>query len=106
MIGTSFVPVASTLVSAVRLGLVSSMQRAVFVREILFAAVQLQFAVGAERGHLLRGYGQLDHAGVEILDEDAVVLVILGQQAERIGLDAQVDVFADENGLAFRLRSF
>ena len=35
--------------------------------------------------------------------QDAVVLVILGQQPERVGLDAQVDVFAHQDGLALGL---
>jgi len=49
MMGISFVPVASTLVSAVRLGFVSSVSGSIR-SEILFAGVQAQFAVGAERG--------------------------------------------------------
>ena len=35
--------------------------------------------------------------------QDTVVLVILGQQPERVGLDAQVDVLADQDGLALGL---
>ena len=99
----SFVPVASTLVSAARLGIRLVDQRAILVREILFAAVEFEFAVGAERGHLLRADRQFDHAGVEVLDENAVGLVILGLQAERVGLDAEVDVLGDEDGGVLRL---
>ena len=82
---------------ALGIGLVH--QRAIFVRKILFAAVEFEFAIGAERGHLFRADGQFDHAGVEILDEHAVVFVILRLQAKGVGFDAQVDVFGDEDGL-------
>ena len=71
--------------------------------EVLFAAIQFQFSIGAEISHFLGRDGQLDHAGVKIFDKYPVVLVILGQQSDGIGLDAQVDVFADQHGLALWL---
>src|SRR5207249_6499855 len=47
--------------------------------------------------------GELDHPGIKVFDEHPVVFIVLGQQAEGVGLDAQVDVFADQDGLAFGL---
>ncbi len=104
MMGTSFVPVASTFVSAAFLGFASSMSVQNFVRKIFFAAVDLQFAVGAERRQPFRADGHLDHAGVKVLDEYAVILVILGLQTECVGLDAEVDVLGDKYGRIFWLR--
>ncbi len=46
----------------------------------------------------------LHHAGVKVGDEHPVGFVILGLQTQRVGLDAQVDVLADEDGRVFRLR--
>ena len=70
-------------------------ERAEFVREICFAAVDFEFAVGAERRHFFRADGEFNHAGVKVLDVDAVVLVILGLQSERVGFDSQIDVFGN-----------
>ena len=79
-------------------------ERAELVGKIFFAAVQFQFAVGAEGGEFFRRHRHLHHAGVEVGDEHAVGLVILRRKADGVGLDAQVDVFADEDGRVFRLR--
>ena len=49
MIGTSFVPVSVHLGQRGALGIGFVGERAVFVREIFLAAVQFEFAVGAER---------------------------------------------------------
>ena len=54
MMGTSLVPVASTLVSAALLGIRLVDERAIFVGKIFFAAVDFEFAVGAKRRELLR----------------------------------------------------
>src|SRR5215831_2307779 len=78
-------------------------KRAVLVRKILLASIELEFSVRAEMGQFFHANLYFDHAGVKVLDENAVVLVILGQQPERIGLDPQIDVFADQDGLALRL---
>ena len=106
MIGTSFVPVASTLASAVRLGLVSSISVQYSFGKYCWPPFSSSSPLGAKRGHLLGADRQLDHPGVEILDQHPVVLVILGQQAQRVGFDAQVDVFADQDGLALRAAAF
>ena len=77
---------------------------AVFVRKISSAAIQFQFAVGAELGELFRRRAHFHHAGVEVGDEYPVGLVIFRREAEGVGLDAEVDIFADKDGGVFRLR--
>ena len=100
--GTSFVPVASTLVRAVRLGLVSSVRVQYSLGKYVPWPLQLQFALGAEARHFLGADRQLDHPGVKVLVSNTRSrLVILRLQAERVGLDAQVDVLGDEDGRAF-----
>ena len=76
---------------------------AVFVREILLATDQFKFAAGTKGGQLGRGDRHFDHPGIEVCDQDTVVLVVLRQQPERVGFDAQVDVFAHQDGLALGL---
>jgi len=79
-------------------------ERAEFVRKIFFAAVDFEFAVGAERGHFFRADGQLNHAGVKVLNMDAVVLVILGLQTERVGFECVNNIFGTRIAGFFRLR--
>ena len=92
--GINFVPVASTLVSAVRLALVSSVSVQYSFGKILLAAVQLKFAIGAKRNHFFGADREFDHAGVKVFDQNAVVLVVFRRKPERVGLDAQIDVLA------------
>ncbi len=69
----------------------------------MLAAVQFQFAVRAEISQLLGAHHQFDHPRVEVFDKNAIIFVIFRQQPDRVGLDAQIDVFAHEHGLAFWL---
>ena len=46
---------------------------------------------------------EIEHAGVEVGQGNAVAFVILGLQADDVGLDAQVDVLGDEDGGDFWL---
>src|ERR1035437_9461061 len=79
-------------------------ERAVFVREIFFAAVQHEFALRAEGRQFFRRHRQVNHPRVKVGDEHAVVLIILRHQTERVGLDAQIDVLGDQDRRVLRLR--
>ena len=71
---------------------------AVFIREVGAAGGQFQLTRVPEGRHLGGGHGELKDARVEIGDVDPIALVVFGRKAERVGLDAEVDVLRDQNG--------
>ena len=52
----------------------------------------------------LRIGAEFTEAGVEVVNRDVVVDVVLGLQAHCISLDSQVDVFADQHHLRYLLQ--
>ena len=80
-------------------------QRAVLVRKVRVFPVQLEGTDLAERRQFFRGHREFEHSRVEVLYENAIGLVILGLQPQRVGFDAEVDVLGDEDrplpGLTF-----
>src|SRR5438552_15855200 len=61
------------------------------------SAVEFKFFILSKSGHFGRADRQLEHAGVKVLDEHAVALVILGLQSGRVGFDAKIDVLGTAN---------
>ena len=64
-------------------------------------AVQGEFLLATEGRHFAHANRQLEHPGIEVLDQHPVGLVILGLQPERVSLDPEVDVLGDENRSLF-----
>ena len=89
--------------SAVRLGLVSSVSVQNSFGKYLPWPLSSSSPSMRKLRHFLGRDRQLDHARVKLGQQDVVVSIILRRQAEAVGLDAQVDVFGDEDGRGFRL---
>jgi len=86
MMGTNFVPVASTFVSAAFLGFVSSVSAQYSFGKYFYRCPgQIRLRIGRPR--FVRRNGHFHHARVKVRDKNAVGLVILGLQPERVGLD-------------------
>src|SRR5258708_7911215 len=92
MIGSSLVPVKSTLASAARFGLVSS------------TSVQNSFGKYCFPPFKANSPLARKLAILSALTVSSIMPVILGKHPQGVGLDAQIDVVANQYRLSFGLR--